>query len=70
MAAVWRWMSTLMASGDYDLMEPWFRMYRNALPLARARTAHEPVQTGRFGADMKVHLVNDGPVTLMLRQLP
>lgn len=22
-----------------------------------------PVQTGEFGADMKVHLVNDGPVT-------
>ena len=22
------------------------------------------VQTGRFGADMKVHLVNDGPVTI------
>jgi D-tyrosyl-tRNA(Tyr) deacylase len=24
------------------------------------------VQTGRFGADMKVALVNDGPVTLVL----
>lgn len=24
------------------------------------------VQTGRFGADMAVHLVNDGPVTLVL----
>ena len=24
------------------------------------------VQTGRFGADMKVHLVNDGPVTLII----
>ncbi|MFK8019157.1 MAG: D-aminoacyl-tRNA deacylase [Pseudomonadales bacterium] len=24
------------------------------------------VQTGRFAADMKVHLVNDGPVTFML----
>jgi len=24
------------------------------------------VQTGRFGADMQVHLVNDGPVTLLL----
>ncbi|MFS1702543.1 D-aminoacyl-tRNA deacylase [Alteromonas sp. AMM-1] len=22
-----------------------------------------PVQTGEFGADMKVHLINDGPVT-------
>ena len=25
-----------------------------------------PVQTGKFGADMKVHLVNDGPVTKWL----
>lgn len=25
-----------------------------------------PVATGRFGADMKVELVNDGPVTLMI----
>jgi D-tyrosyl-tRNA(Tyr) deacylase len=25
-----------------------------------------PVQTGRFGADMEVELVNDGPVTLVL----
>jgi len=25
-----------------------------------------PVQTGKFGADMKVHLVNDGPVTIWL----
>ena len=32
-----------------------------------ARVAHPVVQTGRFGADMKVHLVNDGPVTVPLR---
>ena len=25
-----------------------------------------PVQTGEFGADMKVHLVNDGPVTIII----
>lgn len=25
-----------------------------------------PVETGRFGADMKVSLVNDGPVTILL----
>ena len=25
-----------------------------------------PVQTGEFGADMKVSLVNDGPVTIVL----
>lgn len=26
-----------------------------------------PVETGRFGADMKVSLLNDGPVTFLLR---
>jgi D-tyrosyl-tRNA(Tyr) deacylase len=25
-----------------------------------------PIQTGRFGADMKVSLVNDGPVTIVM----
>ncbi len=33
----------------------------------RARAAHPMVQTGRFAADMKVQLVNDGPVTIPLR---
>lgn len=32
----------------------------------RAPAAHPLVQTGRFGADMQMHLVNDGPVTLPL----
>ena len=27
-----------------------------------------PVETGRFGADMKVSLINDGPVTILLEQ--
>ncbi len=31
-----------------------------------ARTAHGQVECGRFGADMQVHLVNDGPVTFIL----
>ena len=26
----------------------------------------KPVQTGRFGADMKIELVNDGPVTILI----
>ena len=33
----------------------------------RAREAHPVVQTGEFGADMKVQLVNDGPVTIPLQ---
>ncbi|BBT38066.1 D-tyrosyl-tRNA(Tyr) deacylase [Pseudomonas putida] len=35
--------------------------------LERARAAHGDVASGRFGADMQVHLVNDGPVTFMLQ---
>src|SRR5574343_372936 len=31
--------------------------------VAQARLAWPQVQTGEFGADMQVHLVNDGPVT-------
>ncbi|WP_395093828.1 D-aminoacyl-tRNA deacylase [Vaginella massiliensis] len=27
---------------------------------------HKPIQTGIFGADMKVELLNDGPVTILL----
>ena len=32
--------------------------------VAQAKAQHPQVQTGIFGADMKVHLVNDGPVTI------
>lgn len=35
--------------------------------VTRAQLAHPVVQTGQFGADMQVHLVNDGPVTIPLR---
>ena len=35
--------------------------------VAQARAAHPLVATGRFAADMQVHLVNDGPVTIPLR---
>jgi D-tyrosyl-tRNA(Tyr) deacylase len=32
--------------------------------VAQARAAHPVVATGEFAADMQVHLVNDGPVTI------
>lgn len=35
--------------------------------LERARSQHARVGAGEFGADMQVHLVNDGPVTIPLR---
>ncbi|MCQ4259924.1 D-aminoacyl-tRNA deacylase [Stutzerimonas stutzeri] len=34
--------------------------------LAQARLQHAQVASGRFGADMQVHLQNDGPVTFLL----
>ena len=38
------------------------RLYERVL--ATARASHPEVAAGEFGADMQVHLVNDGPVTI------
>jgi D-tyrosyl-tRNA(Tyr) deacylase len=38
--------------------------------LTEARQRHPTVAAGRFGADMQVALVNDGPVTFWLRVPP
>ena len=38
--------------------------------VARARARHPQVETGQFGADMKVSLTNDGPVTFWLQVGP
>ena len=35
--------------------------------LQQAQARHGDVASGQFGADMQVHLVNDGPVTFMLQ---
>jgi D-tyrosyl-tRNA(Tyr) deacylase len=35
--------------------------------LSKAKQVHGTVASGRFGADMQVHLVNDGPVTFLLQ---
>jgi D-tyrosyl-tRNA(Tyr) deacylase len=40
------------------------RLYERVLETAR--TQHPLVAAGEFGADMQVHLVNDGPVTIPL----
>lgn len=39
-------------------------LFTTFVDLLRGR--HQPVATGIFGADMQVHLVNDGPVTFLL----
>ena len=38
--------------------------------VAQAQLKYGRIATGRFGADMKVSLVNDGPVTFWLRVAP
>lgn len=35
--------------------------------VSQARAAHPLVATGQFAADMQVHLVNDGPITIPMR---
>ncbi|NJS36849.1 MAG: D-tyrosyl-tRNA(Tyr) deacylase [Brachymonas sp.] len=41
------------------------RLYE--LFVEKARAVHPIVQTGQFAADMKVSLINDGPVTIPIR---
>ncbi len=41
-------------------------LYTQFLDLARISAGVEKVKEGCFGADMKVSLINDGPVTFML----
>ncbi len=38
--------------------------------LSRAQQQHKQVASGQFGADMKVSLINDGPVTFWLQVEP
>ncbi|NHZ42396.1 D-aminoacyl-tRNA deacylase [Massilia aquatica] len=44
------------------------RLFDHVVRQARAR--HATVETGQFGADMKVSLTNDGPVTFWLQVHP
>lgn len=41
---------------------PMYELFLNEL----AKYSNHPVQTGEFGAMMKVQLVNDGPVTILI----
>ncbi|MCS7089764.1 MAG: D-aminoacyl-tRNA deacylase [Verrucomicrobiota bacterium] len=45
-----------------DFAQPLYERFVHAL----AAELDRPVATGRFGAMMQVHLVNDGPVTLVI----
>jgi D-tyrosyl-tRNA(Tyr) deacylase len=65
---------TLFASYKKGNRPSWFRAgsHEHSIPLYEAfcqRLGEElgkPVETGEFGADMKVELLNDGPVTICM----
>ncbi|MBJ7248713.1 MAG: D-tyrosyl-tRNA(Tyr) deacylase, partial [Thermoleophilia bacterium] len=52
-------------AADPALAEPLVERYADAL-----RALGITIATGRFGADMQVSLVNDGPVTIVLDVAP
>lgn len=65
---------TLFASTKKGNRPSFIRSARpeHAIPLYEACIAQlsallkKPIETGRFGADMKINLVNDGPVTILM----
>lgn len=65
---------TLMASYKKGNRPSWIRAagHTTAIPLYETFVQtltpllHHPIQTGEFGADMKVELLNDGPVTICM----
>ena len=65
---------TLYASYKKGNRPSWFKAgsHEHSIPLYEAFCAQlseaigKPVETGEFGADMKVELLNDGPVTICM----
>jgi D-tyrosyl-tRNA(Tyr) deacylase len=51
-----------MKAAKPDIAIPLYQKFINTLQSEIGKT----IQTGEFGADMKVHLVNDGPVTIII----
>ena len=51
-----------IGAAGHEVAIPLYRKFCDALSFALG----EPVGTGEFGADMKVALVNDGPVTICM----
>lgn len=45
-----------------DVAVPLYEAFKDRLQVELGKA----IQTGQFGADMKVHLVNDGPVTIII----
>ncbi len=51
-----------LRAGSHEITVPLYEGFVKAMSAALGK----PVQTGEFGADMKVELLNDGPVTICM----
>lgn len=54
---------SFIESARPEIAEP---LYEAFITLLKTEMGSENVQTGIFGANMQVHLTNDGPVTIIL----
>ena len=52
----------LVGIEDKDIAIPMYKAFCEEVGLQLGK----PVQTGTFGADMKIELLNDGPVTIII----
>jgi D-aminoacyl-tRNA deacylase len=53
---------SFLGAAKPDIAVPLYEQTVNALETAMGK----PIQTGEFGADMQVNLINDGPVTIII----
>ena len=51
-----------LRAGNHEITVPLYERFCKAM----SEQLGKPVQTGEFGADMKVELLNDGPVTICM----
>ena len=51
-----------LRAGSHDITQPLYEQFVKVL----GEQIGKPVQTGVFGAEMKVELLNDGPVTICM----
>ena len=51
-----------LRAGSHEVTVPLYEAFVKAME----REIGKPVKTGRFGAEMKVELLNDGPVTICM----
>ena len=51
-----------LRAGSHEITVPLYERFVSVL----SEQVGKPVQTGEFGADMKVELLNDGPVTICM----